>query len=670
MERLTPTVIGLLAALSLLSAGCASASPTATPAPTPTPPPEPPHEREALSSFYRATNGPGWVDNSNWLTGAPLADWYGVGVDGAGRVTELNLVGNELSGSLAPELSNLTHLTELRLGGNRLSGQIPPQLGQLAHLEILQLRSNMLSGTIPAELAYLEQLRVLALGHNRLNGHIPPQLGRLANLERLLLPGNLLDGGVPAELGELSKLTMLTLEWNQLSGDIPPELGDLAELSILRLAANRLSGLIPPQLADLANLTELTLDWNQLTGEIPPGLVELPNLTDLRLDGNQLSGDLALELQRELPVRVGAETVSASVAPPPRIRLEPAFAGRRFTRPNELGAYPTGIDGEPGPGLFVASQEGVLLLLEPDDRVAVELLDISDRVSGVTAVNGLLSAALDPRFDETGHIWLYYTAVSVPIVNRLSRFAADLSDPTRIDPGSELIVLEIEAGSHHHGGAIRFGPDGMLYLGVGDAELPNVSRRLDSLYGSIIRIDVRSSSAASPYLVPPDNPFVDQQLARPEIWAYGLRNPWRMAFDPATGVLWAGDVGVSELEEIDHIVAGGNYGWNRFEGTKCVDPAAGCSLEGLTLPVVEYSHEAGCVVVGGVVYRGRALPALTGHYLFSDYCEGWLWALPPDGGDVIELGRISRPVVSFGLDDAGEVYVLTRDGAILRIVAP
>ena len=711
--RLMP-VASLLAALSLLSAGCEGASTAATP--TPTPLRETTLEREALAAFYHATDGPNWKNSTHWLTDAPVDGWYGVAVDGNGRVTGLELTNgldgeipselasltnltvlqlqkNQLSGEIPPELGRLANLTELRLNGNQLSGEIPPELGRLANLTELRLNGNQLSGEIPPELGRLANLRDLRLQSNQLSGEIPPELGRLANLTQLRLDWNQLSGEIPPELGRLANLTQLRLDWNQLSGEIPLELDNLVNLTDLRLQSNQLSGEIPPELGRLANLTQLRLDWNQLSGEIPPELGRLANLTQLRLDWNQLSGEIPLELdnlvnltdlrlegnhltgetppelRRPLPVRVAPE-VAASGSPErrPAIYLEVAFGGRRFDRPIELGAYPVGPDGGAEPGMFMADQEGLILLLRPDSRETVELLDIRDRIARLSNDQGFFSAALDPRFEETGHLWLYYAVEGTPHKSRLSRFAANLDDLRRVDPGSELIVLEVEQQDvSHQGGAIRFGPDGMLYLGLGDSREPEESQNLGTLWGSIIRIDARAASEASPYAVPHDNPFVDVPIARPEIWAYGFRNPWRMAFDPATGVLWAGDVGNSNIEEINQIEAGGNYGWHRFEGTRCTNTNAACDPYGFVPPVVTYSHKVGCAVVGGVVYRGQAIPALAGHYFFSDYCDGQLWALPLDGGEVVALALIPRLVSSFGVDADGEVYVLTFNGQVLRI---
>ena len=359
--------------------------------------------------------------------------------------------------------------------------------------------------------------------------------------------------------------------------------------------------------------------------------------------------------------------------PPLTVGFAEVFGGREFDRPVEIGAYPVGPEPGAGPGMFVAEQDGYVLVLHPDGDEAAELLDITEQVSRFGNEEGLLSVALDPRFGETGHLWVYYSVLGSPAMTRLSRFTVDLDDPLRVEEGSELAIIEVEQPySNHNGGAVRFGPDGMLYLGYGDGGSGGDPRghgqNLGTLLGSIIRIDVRDASAAAPYAIPADNPFVGVEGARAEIWAYGLRNPWRMEFDPETGALWAADVGQREIEEIDRIERGGNYGWNRLEGTRCFQPSEGCEREGTVLPVAEYTHGLGCSVTGGVVYRGEAVPEIVGHYLFSDFCSGRLWALPLDGGAVVEVAVAPGRVSSFGTDADGEVYLLTFEGPVLRIV--
>ena len=263
------------------------------------------------------------------------------------------------------------------------------------------------------------------------------------------------------------------------------------------------------------------------------------------------------------------------------------FGGREFDRPVELGAYPAGP--QPGQTMFVAEQSGRILLLRAGSDEAGLLLDLRNEVLTRGNEQGLLSVALDPRFEENGYLWLYYSAAGTPAVSRLSRFAVDPDDPLRVDPDSELVILDVEQPySNHNGGAIRFGPDGMLYLGYGDGGSAGDPKRngqnLGTLLGSVIRIDVRFASEAGPYSIPAGNPFIQAEGARPEIWAYGLRNPWRMAFDPATGVLWAGDVGQNEVEEIDRIERGANYALESPRGQPLLRAPRGLRPRGHAAP--------------------------------------------------------------------------------------
>ena len=232
----------------------------------------PPSEREALVALYNATGGPNWKNNTNWLSDVPPGEWLGVTADDKGRVTELSLFQNELSGEIPAELGNLANLSALYLDENQLSGEIPAELGNPANLSALYLDENQLSGEIPAELGNPANLSVLGLSRNQLSGEIPVELGNLANLSELGLCENQLSGEIPAELGNLANLSVLGLFQNQLSGEIPAELGNLANLTVLGLNGNQLSGEIPAELGQLFNLEWLYLSENQLSGEIPAEL--------------------------------------------------------------------------------------------------------------------------------------------------------------------------------------------------------------------------------------------------------------------------------------------------------------------------------------------------------------------------------------------------------------
>ena len=255
----------------------------------------PPSDREVLVALYEATDGPNWATADNWLTAAPLGDWNGVRTDARGRVTELDLGGNELTGLIPPELGSLTGLTSLRLSFNNLTGPIPPQLGNLASLEWLGLWDNELTGPIPPELGSLTGLTRLRLSYNNLTGPISPELGNLANLTELWFSSNNLSDPIPPELGNLVNLTYLGLSFNNLTSAIPSTLGNLASLRTLNIYENDLSGPIPPELSNLASLKTLVLANNDLTGPIPPELGNLANLESLLLDDNDLTGPVPPE---------------------------------------------------------------------------------------------------------------------------------------------------------------------------------------------------------------------------------------------------------------------------------------------------------------------------------------------------------------------------------------
>ncbi len=306
--------------------------------------------------------------------------------------------------------------------------------------------------------------------------------------------------------------------------------------------------------------------------------------------------------------------------------------------------------------------------------VAREFLDIRDRVSDRGNEEGLLGLALDPDFSSNGHFFVYYTA-SDPRRSVVSRFSVRTDDADKADAASERVVLEIaQPASNHNGGQLRFGSDGFLYIAVGDGggrgDPRGNGQDLSTLLGAILRIDVSGLDIDGGYTAPPDNPFVGREGARPEIWAYGLRNPWRFSFDRATNDLWTADVGQNRFEEVDIIESGGNYGWNKMEGSHCFpEPQGPCEQQGLMLPVAEYDHDSGCSVTGGYVYRGRGLPSLHGAYVYGDFCSGKIWAVRPDGSSVaeqLEIADTSLRISSFAEDLEGELYILSFDGNIYR----
>jgi glucose/arabinose dehydrogenase len=339
-------------------------------------------------------------------------------------------------------------------------------------------------------------------------------------------------------------------------------------------------------------------------------------------------------------------------------------------------AFPLYLTAPPGdPRLFVVEKGGAIRIIKDGVLLTTPFLDLHAQVS-TGSEQGLLGLAFDPGYATTGRFVVHYTDVAGD--TRLSTFQVS-PDPDQADPASERVVLTADQPfANHNGGQIAFGPDGYLYLGLGDggsAGDPNgTGQRLDDLLGSILRL----SLAADGYTVPPDNPFVGVSGARGEVWSYGLRNPWRFSFDRLTGDFYIGDVGQSRLEEIDvaPVSAGGgrgvNYGWNIMEGAGCY-AASSCDTTGLTPPVLQYDHGQGCSVTGGYVYRGAAIPALQGQYFYADYCSGFVRSFrlvdgaPADQASWPTL-RPGGAIPSFGEDAAGELYVLAADGRVLKIV--
>ena len=339
----------------------------------------------------------------------------------------------------------------------------------------------------------------------------------------------------------------------------------------------------------------------------------------------------------------------------------------------QLGA-PTDLFPWPEGGLAVVERKGLILLCQPGDNDACAggaklLLDLADRTDISSPESGMLSAAPDPDFDRFPFLYVWYTAPGVPMKARLSRFpAAD----GLVDRAGELVILELPMPNVlHFGGTVRFGPDDMLYLSIGENQFSEEAQSLESLRGKIIRIDVRGATPEQPYRIPADNPFQDRADARPEIWAYGLRNPWRMSFD-AAGQLWVGDVGSEQEEEVSIAAAGANLGWPVFEGNFCRIEASECAvLPGYRPPAATYGRDEGCAIIWHGQYMGAALPQLAGSYIFGDYCNGRIWALTPDGksGWSRRLVAINgSPILSFGADAAGEIYMLSVDRPLLKLL--
>ena len=328
----------------------------------------------------------------------------------------------------------------------------------------------------------------------------------------------------------------------------------------------------------------------------------------------------------------------------------------------------TGMYQGPAGRFFVTEQPGRVRVFSdsPGGPASEVFLDITDRTNASGFEEGLLGFALAPDFAQSGDFYVNYTAAN-PRRTVVSRFSANVSENVA-DAASEVVLLEVDQPfSNHNGGQIAFGPDGHLYIAFGDGggggDSMGNGQNLDTLLGKILRISVEAADENQPYSIPADNPFAGQSAteSRAEIWAFGLRNPWRFSFDPQTGRLFAGDVGAGAREEIDLIVRGGNSGWNLMEGSECFSNRD-CDHTGLILPVIDYAAAGSdCAVIGGHFYRGQTIADLEDAYVYGDFCSGRIWALRLDGTEVTEsklVASLEGQLSSFATDTDGEIYVL------------
>lgn len=334
-----------------------------------------------------------------------------------------------------------------------------------------------------------------------------------------------------------------------------------------------------------------------------------------------------------------------------------------------------------GGRLFVTEQTGRVLSFpvgqeSPESDV---FLDIRDRVNDAGNEEGLLGMAFDPEFDNTGHFYLFYSAANPrrSVVSRFTAGTAGQMGENPANPESELVVIEVaEPFQNHNGGQLAFGPDGMLFISLGDGgaggDPQGNGQDPSTLLAAILRIDVSGIWPDHDYRVPPDNPFAGSSDARGEVWAYGLRNPWRFSFDRRNGDLWTGDVGQNAFEEVDLVLRGGNYGWNTLEGNHCFSPRSGCDASGTILPVIEYGSNKGCSVIGGYVYRGSEIPDLAGTYLYGDFCSGEVHGFRYENNAVVDHSLLVDSgfmITSFGEGENGEIYVLSQRGDIYRLTS-
>jgi len=374
--------------------------------------------------------------------------------------------------------------------------------------------------------------------------------------------------------------------------------------------------------------------------------------------------------------------VHGSPEPPPPYKVVRAFPNLKFDHPVLLARTPS-ID-----RLFVGEQAGVLYSFTDtpdakadlffDLRKELKTIHLHPDAKDVEAVYGLV---FHPEFAKNRQCFVCYTLrgkrgqSNLPDGTRLSRFIVTKADPPRIDPASEEIVLTFLQGGHN-GGDLHFGPDRMLYISTGDATSPNppdalnTGQDISDLLSSILRIDVDKKDEGKSYAVPKDNPFVGMKGARPEIWAYGFRNPWRMSFDRQTGELFVGDVGWELWETVHRIEKGGNYGWAAMEGPQPIKPEK-VGPTPIRPALIELPHTIACSVTGGYVYRGKKFPELRGAYVFGDWETRRLWAARFEGDRTKEMPEIARPsvrIVAFGEDKDGELYILDHDGGTIHTI--
>lgn len=325
--------------------------------------------------------------------------------------------------------------------------------------------------------------------------------------------------------------------------------------------------------------------------------------------------------------------------------------------------------------IFITLQGGLVMVYDGTTVLPEPFLDVRGLISS-GGERGLLSIAFHPRYAQNGLFYVNYTNLGGNTV--VARYSVSPENPNRANLTSAVPILTVQQPfANHNGGQLQFGPDGYLYIGMGDGgsggDPGNRAQNLGDLLGKLLRLDVDSGS---PYAIPSSNPFLGSAGARPEIWALGLRNPWRFSFDRASGDLWIADVGQGTWEEIDFqpatSIGGENYGWRRMEGSHCFNPPSNCNPGTLVLPVIEYDHNLGCSVTGGSVYRGTRSPRLIGTYIYGDFCSGTIWGATRQGNGSVTsrtLYDASFNISTFGEDAAGEIYVGDySSGTLYRIV--
>jgi glucose/arabinose dehydrogenase len=375
-------------------------------------------------------------------------------------------------------------------------------------------------------------------------------------------------------------------------------------------------------------------------------------------------------------MRLASADVCTGVVPVAGTTIHAQLVASGLTLPLFVTAPPGDVN-----RIFIVQKNGVIRIVEAGTLLAAPFLDIGAKVS-TSSEQGLLGLAFHPNYANNGRFFVDYTDLSGNTVVAAYQVSAN---PDLADTASESVILQVtQPAPNHNGGEVAFGPDGYLYIGLGDGGGANDpsgnGQNTNVLLGKLLRIDVDS---AAPYANPPSNPFFGAVPGLDEIWAFGLRNPWRFSFDRSNGDLYIGDVGQNAWEEVDYqpggSAGGQNYGWNFFEGNHCFNTAGGCSTAGLTMPILEYDHTQGCAITGGYVYRGCAMPDLRGTYFYGDYCSAFIRSLQVVGGTATNLqdqtaaltdGVTINTVSSFGEDARGELYICDLAGGAVFKIAP
>jgi glucose/arabinose dehydrogenase len=403
------------------------------------------------------------------------------------------------------------------------------------------------------------------------------------------------------------------------------------------------------------------------------------------LSGALLSGcgsDAASPTQ-PTPGAPAPPTSASQPAAPPTTAAQPADEEPAISVPGApiaLKAISDAVDrpvyithaGDGSGRLFVVEKRGTIAILRDGVPAADPFLDITSLVDSDASERGLLGLAFHPDYANNGRFFVYYTAENGD--NTVARYQVS-GDADRADPATGVVLLAIEDfAANHNGGMIAFGPDGYLYVGTGDGggggDPQGNGQNREALLGKMLRLDV---DGGEPYAIPADNPWASGGDGRPEVWAYGLRNPWRFSFDRETGDLYIGDVGQNAYEEVNVQRAGSrggeNYGWNEMEGAHCFR-SGNCDPASFVQPIAEYGRDGGCTVVSGYVYRGAAFPSLQGTYYFADYCSGKIWSLHENGGtwDMQQVLESGLSISSFGEDQAGELYLVDLQGGVYQVI--